>query len=144
MINMENLKKQAKELVRLHRAGSFHLACVAREHLPRFTRWSDAEILAADFKLSDAQALIAGQHGRPTWAVADVARAVRYYADILGFEVLRVGDAKALYIEFLAAGATFDTPLHRDPFGPLGFVVTDPDGNLLGFGEPGPGANPDG
>jgi len=67
MSNLENLKKQAKALVRLHRERSHHLACVARDFLPRFAGQSDREVLAAEFKLADAQELLARQHGCETW-----------------------------------------------------------------------------
>ena len=171
--------------------------------------------MAGEFKLSDAQELIARQQGHPSWAalkaclrepaeapppvvdgpgllfvvpilyVVDVRRSLDCYAGRLGFEVLqvsgeppfyaevrrggaslglrlvhapvidpairaretmlwqasvRVGDIKALYLEFLAAGATIETPLQRDPFGPQFFSIADPDGNVVGFGERGPGA----
>lgn len=217
MSNLENLKKQAKALVRLHRERSSHLACVARETLPKYQGMSDRQVLAAEFRLSDAQALIARQHGFNDWAalrahtasdqaptaaidipdgpgllfvvpllyVSDVQRALSFYAGQLGFEVLqvsgeppfyaevrrggaslglrlvheaviepaararegmlwqasvRVGDAKALYLEFLAAGAEIEAALQRDAFGPLYFAVRDPDGNVIGFGERGPAA----
>jgi uncharacterized glyoxalase superfamily protein PhnB len=67
MSNLENLKKQAKALVRLHRERSHHLACVARDFLPRFAGQSDREVLAAEFKLADAQELLARQHGCDSW-----------------------------------------------------------------------------
>jgi catechol 2,3-dioxygenase-like lactoylglutathione lyase family enzyme len=216
MSNLENLKKQAKALVRLHREKSYHLACAARETLPRFAALTDRQILGGEFKLSDAQELIARQHGRQSWAalkatvgeagqaparapdvadgpgllfivpilyVADIRRALAFYEGRLGFEVLqvsgeppfyaevrrggaslglrlvhrpvidpaarveepmlwqasvRVGDVRALYVEFLAAGATIETPLRREPWGPMDFSVRDPDGNVIGFGERGP------
>ncbi len=214
MSNLENLKKQAKALVRLHREKSYHLACVAREALPRFGGLTDREILAGPFRLGDAQELIARQHGCESWMaltarlagasqpsgpeprdepgplfivpilyVADVRRSLACYAGMLGFEVLqvsgeppfyaevrrggaslglrlvhrpvidpaardqetmlwqasiRVGDAKTLYLEFLAAGATIEAPLQRDPFGPQFFAIRDPDGNVIGFSERGP------
>jgi uncharacterized glyoxalase superfamily protein PhnB len=216
MHNLENLKKQAKALVRLHRERSYHLACVARETLPKFEGMTDNQVLAADFRLADAQGLVARQHGCETWAalkakaeaaepepqrppilgpgahfavpilyVADVRRALACYEGQLGFTVLqvsgeppfyaevrrggaslglrfvhrpvfdpatrageamfwqtsiRVGDAKALYLEFLAAGANISAPLQRDPWGPIYFAIEDPDGNLVGFSEPGPNA----
>jgi hypothetical protein len=68
MSNLENLKKQAKALVRLHREKSYHLAIVARQVLPKYASMSDRELLGADFKLVDAQELIARQHGRESWA----------------------------------------------------------------------------
>lgn len=66
--------------------------------------------------------------------------AVRARETMLWQASIRVGDIKALYLEFLAAGATIQTPLQRDPFGPQFFSIEDPDGNLVGFGERGPGA----
>ena len=211
MTNLENLKKQAKALVRLHAERSYHLACVAREVLPKFSAMTDRQVLAAEFKLSDAQELIARQHGSETWSalkstvsartpepalkpqvqpglvfaqpmlyVADVTRALAYYQQVLGFERLmaageppfyaevqrdgvilslrfvhapaidpavraseamllqanvRVTNAKALYLEFSGSGAQIDTPLRREPWGAWGFVIADPDGNLIGFGE---------
>jgi uncharacterized glyoxalase superfamily protein PhnB len=219
MSNLENLKKQAKALVRLHREKSHHLSCVARETLPRFAALTDRQILAGEFRLADAQELVARQHGCQTWRelkaraeaapaaplspaeepdppglimavpmlyVADIRRALGFYVDRLGFEARQVsgeppfyaevgrggaqlalrithrppidpavrasepmllqaairtgGDIKAYYLEVLAGGAEIDTPLFREPWGPQAFVVKDPDGNLVSFGERGPGA----
>jgi hypothetical protein len=53
---------------------------------------------------------------------------------------VRVGEVKTLYLELLAVGATIGTPLQRDAWGPQYFSVQDPDGNVIGFGERGPGA----
>ena len=73
MPSLENLKKQAKALVRLHRERSHHLAIVARAVLPKYAAMSDREVLAADFKLGDAQELIARQHGCQSWAALKAA-----------------------------------------------------------------------
>jgi uncharacterized glyoxalase superfamily protein PhnB len=213
MSSLENLKKQAKALVRLHRERSYHLAVVARETLPKFAHLKDREILAGAFKLGDAQELIARQHGCESWAelksrsdaaddaparapvtpaeagplfavpmlyVADVVRALDHYERVLGFERLfasgdppfygevRRGGAilalrfthrsvfdaaaradeellwqasiavkgvKALYLEYVAAGATISTPLRREPWGVWDFAVEDSEGNLVGFFE---------
>jgi predicted enzyme related to lactoylglutathione lyase len=215
MSNLENLKKQAKALVRLHRERSYHLAIVARQVLPKYAEMTDREVLGADFKLGDAQELIARQHGCESWAelkaacasagaavepnaepvvaadgprplfavpmlyVSNVRRAAEHYARVLGFtpflegdppfyaEVLRCGarlalrhthrpifDAaarseeellwqasvgvrgvKALYLEYVAAGATISTPLRREPWGTWDFAIEDVDGNHVGFFE---------
>ena len=216
MPSLENLKKQAKALVRLHRDRSYHLAVVAREALPKYAKMSDREVLAAEFKLADAQELVARQNGFASWLslkalaqapapppapdtsdapgvhfivpilyVSDVRRSLACYEGQLGFEVLqvsgeppfyaevrrggaaiglrlvhqpvidpavrakevmlwqasvRVGDVKALYLEVLAAAAAIEAPLQRDAFGPLFFAIRDPDGNVIGFSERGPGA----
>jgi uncharacterized glyoxalase superfamily protein PhnB len=67
MPNLENLKKQAKLILRWHRERHYPVAVQIRELLPRFLNMSDAEILAASFKLSDAQEMIARQQGFDSW-----------------------------------------------------------------------------
>ena len=67
MPNLENLKKQAKLILRWHRERHFPVAAQIREHLPRFLNMPDSEILAASFKLSDAQEIVARQEGFDNW-----------------------------------------------------------------------------
>ncbi len=65
--NLENLKKQAKLVLRWHRDGYYPVAAQIRAALPRYRHLSDPEILAASFKLGDAQELVARQHGFDSW-----------------------------------------------------------------------------
>ena len=67
MPNLENLKKQAKLILRWHREQHYPVAAQIRGLLPRFAKMPDAEILAANFKLSDAQEMVARQHGFASW-----------------------------------------------------------------------------
>jgi len=67
MPNLENLKKQAKLILRWHRERHYPVAAQIRGLLPRFVDMPDAEILAAKFKLSDAQEIVARQHGFASW-----------------------------------------------------------------------------
>ncbi len=67
MPNLENLKKQAKLILRWHRERHYPVAAQIRGHLPRFLNMPDSEILAANFKLSDAQEMIARQQGFDSW-----------------------------------------------------------------------------
>jgi uncharacterized glyoxalase superfamily protein PhnB len=67
MPNLENLKKQAKLILRWHRERHYPVAAQIREHLARYLSMSDSEVLAASFKLSDAQELVARQHGFDSW-----------------------------------------------------------------------------
>ena len=67
MPNLENLKKQAKLILRWHRERHYPVAAEIREHLPRFLNVSDSEILAASFKLGDAQEVVARQQGFDSW-----------------------------------------------------------------------------
>jgi uncharacterized glyoxalase superfamily protein PhnB len=67
MPNLENLKKQAKLILRWHRERYYPVATQIRGHLPGFLNMPDSEIFAASFKLSDAQEMIARQHGFDSW-----------------------------------------------------------------------------
>jgi catechol 2,3-dioxygenase-like lactoylglutathione lyase family enzyme len=67
MPDLENLKKQAKLILRWHREGYYPVAAQMRALVPRFRNAPDAEILAASFKLRDAQEMVARQHGFDSW-----------------------------------------------------------------------------
>ena len=67
MPNLENLKKQAKLILRWHRERHYPVAAQIRAHLPRFLNMPDSEILAASFQLGDAQEIVARQHGFASW-----------------------------------------------------------------------------
>ena len=67
MPNLENLKKQAKLILRWHRERHCPVAAQIRGHLPRFLNMPDSEVLAASFKLSDAQEMVARQQGFDSW-----------------------------------------------------------------------------
>jgi catechol 2,3-dioxygenase-like lactoylglutathione lyase family enzyme len=67
MSNLENLKKQAKQYLRWHRDQYYPVAAMIREHVPRFQELSDEEILAAEFRLADAQELVARKEGFAGW-----------------------------------------------------------------------------
>ena len=67
MPDLENLKKQAKQILRWHREQHYPVAAEIRRVLPRFRNVRDGEILAASFKLSDAQEMVARQQGFDNW-----------------------------------------------------------------------------
>ena len=67
MANLENLRKQAKLYVRWHRDRHHPVAAQIRAVLPRFKHLTDSQILDADFRLGDAQELVARQAGFETW-----------------------------------------------------------------------------
>jgi uncharacterized glyoxalase superfamily protein PhnB len=67
MPNLENLKKQAKLILRWHRERHYPVAAQIREHSPRFLNMTDSEILAANFKLTEAQEIVAKQQGFDSW-----------------------------------------------------------------------------
>ncbi len=67
MPNLENLKKQAKLILRWHRERHYPVAAQIRAQLPYFLNMPDSEILAASFKLSDAQEMVAREQGFESW-----------------------------------------------------------------------------
>ena len=67
MPNIENLKKQAKQYLRWHRERYYPVAARIRAGLPRFRHLSDEQILDANFKLADAQELVARERGFEGW-----------------------------------------------------------------------------
>jgi uncharacterized glyoxalase superfamily protein PhnB len=117
MPNIENLKKQAKQYLRWHRERYYPVAARIRAALPRFRQLSDEQILDANFKLADAQELVAREKGFTGWQalksgahgmtheagetalrpilssteaqlfVADIKASCDFYADKLGFMV---------------------------------------------------------
>lgn len=118
MPSLENLRKQAKLVLRWHREGHYPVAAQIRGLLPRFANMPDAEILAARFKLSDAQEMVAREQGFASWQalkdgvpntpsgvkpspakakivcaepqllVADIDRSCKFFREQLGFMVV--------------------------------------------------------
>jgi hypothetical protein len=67
MPSLENLRTQAKLVLRWHRDRYYPVAAQIRAVLPRYRQMTDPEVLAHSFKLSDAQELVARQHGFESW-----------------------------------------------------------------------------
>jgi catechol 2,3-dioxygenase-like lactoylglutathione lyase family enzyme len=118
MPNLENLRKQAKLYVRWHRDRYYPVAAQIRAVLPRFKDLTDRQVLDRDFRLSDAQELVARQSGFESWQalktgvqampatakagvatpelteveaelfVADIKASCAFFADKLGFTVV--------------------------------------------------------
>ena len=60
-------EEQAKKYLRWHRERYYPVAAEIRAGLPRFRQLGDAQILEANFKLADAQELVARQMGFDGW-----------------------------------------------------------------------------
>jgi catechol 2,3-dioxygenase-like lactoylglutathione lyase family enzyme len=118
MPNLENLRKQAKLVLRRHRDRYYPVAAQIRAGLPRFAEMTDSEILALSFKLGGAQELVARQQGFESWQalkqglptmsdhaeksvtkaviaaaepqlfVADIKASCEFYTSVLGFEIV--------------------------------------------------------
>jgi len=118
MSDLENLRKQAKLYVRWHRDGYHPVAAQIRAVLPRFRHLDDRGVMSADFRLADAQEMVARQSGFESWQalrtganamlskatggdtrpaisqieaqlfVADISAACAFFTGKLGFEVV--------------------------------------------------------
>jgi uncharacterized glyoxalase superfamily protein PhnB len=68
MSEIENLRKQAKRLVRWHRDGNHSVAARIRSALPRYGNASDGEILRSPFPLQAAHEVLARELGFESWS----------------------------------------------------------------------------
>ncbi len=135
MPDLENLKKQAKLILRWHRERHYPVAAQIRQLLPRFRNVPDVEILEASFKLSDAQEMVARQHGFDSWQalktglsttplklkpstpkatimgaepqllVADIKKSCEFFCKRLGFSLVFSYGSPAYYAQVARDGA---------------------------------------
>jgi hypothetical protein len=66
--SLEQLKKQAKELVKSHRAQDASTVALIREFLPALAGKTEEEMILFPFALHDAQSVIARQYGFLSWS----------------------------------------------------------------------------
>lgn len=125
MSNLENLRKQAKQILHWHREGHYTVAATIRATLPRFRDLSDRAVLAASFSLADAQAVVARQNGFEDWAALKKGSpAMRDPAATPPVEVSVLSGAEPmLYVSDFSVALAFYTQK-------LGFVVD------FAYGEP--------
>jgi ankyrin repeat protein len=80
--NLDQLKNQAKDLVKGHKSGDPETLRRIREAHPRWSRVSDSDLIAARFMLSSAQLVIAREYGFASWP------ALKAHVDSLALEEL--------------------------------------------------------
>jgi catechol 2,3-dioxygenase-like lactoylglutathione lyase family enzyme len=144
MSRLEAFRKQAKQLVRWHRAGNHSIGGRIRG-LPRYRELTDVQVLKLKFPLSEAQEIIAREAGFPDWAAlkaamekeADAAKAPRsqavvksaipvvfvtsvpetaaFFRDKLGFGVDFLHGHPAFYGAVSRGGATIHLRLVHEP-----------------------------
>lgn len=135
MPSLENLRKQAKQLVRWHGERRPSVGGRIRAALPHCRDCSDAELLAMKFTLGLAQEILAREAGFESWAalksgvdampvqersqtpepvlvaafpqlfVSDVRSACAFYAKVLGFETVFVHGEPPFYAQVARGGA---------------------------------------
>jgi hypothetical protein len=93
--NLEHLKKQAKDLLRLYRTGDPDAIARFGKHLPSAADRPDNEIAALPLRLHDAQSCIAREYGFVSWL--ELASHVEAQSLARGGQVARVRSWLALY-----------------------------------------------
>ena len=102
--SLDQLKRQAAELHRAHRDGHPSAAARIAAHHPRMTRLAPDAVLDADFRLADAQLVVAREYGFDNWAQlkrrVEVARSIERVLPHPGFDAalaaLDAGDVDGL------------------------------------------------
>ena len=67
MSNIEFYRKRAKQFLRWHQERHWPVATQIRDALPAYAHQTDREILDGEFKLADAQRLVAAKAGFESW-----------------------------------------------------------------------------
>ncbi|UPJ51256.1 VOC family protein [Bradyrhizobium sp. 200] len=124
MPNFENLRKQAKLILRWHRDRHYPVAAQIRSGLPRFAQMTDPDILAHSFGLSDAQELVARQHGFESWrALKTGLSTMPDHADTASTAPVITAAEPQLFVADIKASCDFFT-------GRFGFTI------VFTYGEP--------
>jgi uncharacterized glyoxalase superfamily protein PhnB len=124
MPSLENLRKQAKLILRWHRDRYYPVAAQIRSGLLRYSQMTDSEILAQSFKLGDAQELVARQHGFESWqALKTGLPTMSDHAETISTKAIIAGAEPQLFVADIKASCEFFT-------GQLGFAIA------FTYGEP--------
>ncbi|HZC15132.1 MAG TPA: VOC family protein [Caulobacteraceae bacterium] len=111
MSNIENLKKQAKQILRWHREWRWTVATDIRNALPEFQGLTDRQVFEHPFKLTDAQAMLAKRHGYANWQALSAALAEKAGAQPPPAEVAAVSHVSYalpfIYVRDLPAALAF-------------------------------------
>ena len=155
--NIENLRKQAKLYLRWHRDGYYPVAAQISRFLAPYRDLPDTEVLHADFKLSDAQQLVARKHGFENWPalmkgiekmtasapstaststimaaepqlfVSDIDLACQFYVEKLGFRIGFSYGEPPFYAQVYRDGARLNLRKVGGPVLDSGFRAREPD-----------------
>ena len=124
MPSLENLRKQAKLILRWHRDRYYPVAAQIRSGLPRFGQMTDSEILSQGFKLGDAQELVARQHGFESWqALKTGLKTMSDHAETIATKAVITAAEPQLFVADIKASLHFFA-------GKLGFAIG------FSYGEP--------
>lgn len=141
--DLEQLKKQAKDLRKAHAAGSLEAAKRSKAYVGRLSSLDDEQALKADLALRDAQHVIAREHGFAGWQdmlkvglpkvspprTGLVSDSVAYSEDdLLPVQILQVEIVDGAHGDKIAA-----VVLKGDHDRIVLFVVGEPEGLMLSY-----------
>ncbi len=120
-LNLDHLKKQAKELIRRYRSGEPATMARFRSALPAAAGRNDHDILSLGLRLHDAQSCIAREHGFVSWA--DLKRYVEVQA-----EARKERGARTLHwCQLVYSGDVSGTSHRANPRVALRILADDPE-----------------
>ena len=129
--SLEQLKKQAKSLLKRQQAADSEVLTRIRENHPRWRNLSEEQVAASPFALADAQLVIASEYGFASWsklqshvktleAASSTAEAVASLRDAAGGgDLARLNALLDAHPELIdeRGGEGVRTPLHQAVFG---------------------------
>ncbi|WOH51473.1 hypothetical protein [Bradyrhizobium sp. sBnM-33] len=120
-LNLDHLKKQAKELIRLYRSRDPATMARFRQALPAAAGRSDGDIASLDLRLHDAQSCIAREHGFASWP--DLKRYVEVQTAVRNERAARV----LYWAQLLYSGDVSGTINRANPRVALRIMTDDPE-----------------
>jgi hypothetical protein len=120
-LNLDHLKKQAKELIRLYRSRDQAAMARLRSTLPATTGLSNEDLSSRGLRLHDAQSCIAREHGFASWP--DLKRYVEVQAVAQKERVVRV----LHWAQLLYSGDVSGTVNRANPRVALRILADDPE-----------------
>jgi hypothetical protein len=130
-LSLEQLKKQAKSLLKRQQAGDSEALARVRENHPRWRSLLEEQVAASPFALADAQLVIASEYGFASWsklqahvrkpeAASSTAEVVASLRDAAGRgDLARLNALLDAHPELIdeRGGEGVRTPLHQAVFG---------------------------
>ena len=120
-LNLDHLKKQAKQLIRLYRSRDAAAMARFRSTLPATAGLSDEDLSSRGLRLHDAQSCIAREHGFASWL--DLKRYVEVQAVAQKERAVRV----LHWAQLLYSGDVSGTVNRANPRVALRILADDPD-----------------
>jgi len=120
-LNLDHLKKQAKELIRLYRSRDAAAMARFRRALPAAAGRSDEDISSQQLRLHDAQSCIAREHGFASWPD------LKHYVEVQAVAQKERGARILHWAQLLYSGDVSGTVNRANPRVALRILADDPE-----------------